>query len=83
MQPSGISACFPFAGSYAPASAHGAWMAREAGDRGRRFAYTERHVQAVWYDPQWRPSVLMSSQGERIEVESPGRWNIEADALPI
>lgn len=78
MQPSGISACFPFAGSYAPASAHGAWMAREAGDRGRRFAYTERHVQAVWYDPQWRPSVLMSSQGERIEVESPGRWNIEA-----
>jgi hypothetical protein len=39
---------------------------------------TERHLQGVWFDPTWRPAVLRSADGERIAVEDPGRWNLEA-----
>lgn len=39
---------------------------------------TERHLRAVWYDPFWRPPLLTTAEGERLEVEDPGRWNVEA-----
>jgi len=51
---------------------------KEPGARGRTFTYSERHLQAVWFDPKWRPSVLFTGQGEEVEVEFPGRWNLEA-----
>ena len=69
---------FPLAARYAPATAADPHMLRESGARGRVFGYTERHLQAVWFDPRWRPAMLKSSAGETIEVESPGNWNLEA-----
>jgi len=40
--------------------------------------WTERHLQCVWYDERWRPTPLLTSAGEEIEVVRPGRWNLEA-----
>lgn len=71
-------AYFPLAAAYAPGGAADARMMREASPRGRVFGYSERHVQAVWFDPRWRPQTLHSSRGEEIDVESPGTWNLEA-----
>lgn len=42
------------------------------------FPWTERHVQAVWYDDRLRPRELKSATGETVWVENPGRWNLEA-----
>ncbi|MEI8243201.1 MAG: DUF2851 family protein [bacterium] len=42
------------------------------------FHWTERHLQCVWFDDRLRPAHLVTTEGEAIEVESPGRWNLEA-----
>jgi hypothetical protein len=44
----------------------------------RYFPYTERHVQALWYDDSLRPANLKTARGEPVVVETPGRWNLEA-----
>jgi hypothetical protein len=53
-------------------------LARERGVPRPRFDHTERHVQAVWFDPHWRPSGLVTRAGEPVVVDHPGRWNLEA-----
>jgi hypothetical protein len=50
---------------------------REDGPAGA-FPWTERHLLAVWFDPQFRPAALRTADGEPVAVESPGRWNLEA-----
>lgn len=45
---------------------------------GKQSAFTERHLQCVWYDSKLRPANLESGSGESVTVESPGRWNLEA-----
>ena len=48
-------------------------------ESGRRyFPYTERHVQALWFDDSLRPTALKTRMGEPVAVENPGRWNLEA-----
>ncbi len=42
------------------------------------FHWTERHLQCVWFDDRLRPSRLLTTEGEQVHVESPGRWNLEA-----
>ena len=44
----------------------------------RYFPYTERHVQALWFDDSLRPTNLKTARGESVIVENPGRWNLEA-----
>lgn len=44
----------------------------------RYFPYTERHLQALWFDDSLRPVTLKTSRGEPVTVEHPGRWNLEA-----
>ncbi|MCE9615125.1 MAG: DUF2851 family protein [Lentisphaerae bacterium] len=68
----------------APAAAcYRAWRSqpapalREAAWR-RLDALTERHLQSVWYDPQFRPASLTTCGGERVSVLSAGRWNLSA-----
>lgn len=39
---------------------------------------TERHVQAIWYDPALRPSPLRTVRGVDLVVMDPGVWNLEA-----
>lgn len=39
---------------------------------------TERHVQAIWYDPALRPSPLHTVRGGDLIVKDPGVWNLEA-----
>lgn len=41
------------------------------------FSLTERHLQVVWLEQKLLRN-LFTSQGERIEVISPGIWNMEA-----
>jgi Protein of unknown function (DUF2851) len=71
-------AYFPLARCYARDESTRPHLLKEPGVRGRSFGYTERHLQAVWFDPKWRPRLLVTSSGEKIEVEFPGRWNLEA-----
>jgi hypothetical protein len=40
--------------------------------------FTERHLHALWYDARLRPQRLVTSRGEPVSVENPGRWNLEA-----
>lgn len=42
------------------------------------FAHTERHLQCIWFDSALRPAELTTAEGERVNVISPGRWNLEA-----
>ncbi|NLX26282.1 MAG: DUF2851 family protein [Lentisphaerae bacterium] len=42
------------------------------------FPYRERHLQCLWADPRLRPVNLSTTDGEPIEVEHPGDWNLEA-----
>ena len=51
---------------------------REPGAQGYGFCYGERHLQCVWADASWRPSLLYTGDGEPVVVENPGRWNLEA-----
>ena len=51
---------------------------REEAATYRGFPYTERHLQCLWFDPRLRPSVLHTAEGELLEVEDPGVWNLEA-----
>ncbi len=67
---------FPLAHAYRDATA-GVGALRESSARFRVFPYTERHLQCVWFDPALRPSGLLTQEGERVEVEDPGVWNLE------
>lgn len=42
------------------------------------FPWTERHLQCVWFDPALRPAELRTADGERVTIEDPGVWNLEA-----
>lgn len=50
-----------------------------AGEKNRHgsFAYTERHLQCVWFTPEFRPKKLRTEQGEEVMIEKAGRWNLE------
>ena len=69
---------FPLASHYTPCRESLPRLLKEASAKGRAFAYSERHLQAVWYDPRWRPPRLTGSQGEEIMIEYAGAWNLEA-----
>ena len=56
----------------------GSSMVKEARGHGHTFRYSERHLQCVWADALHRPKDLRSSDGEKIIVDNPGRWNFEA-----
>jgi hypothetical protein len=45
---------------------------------GDSIPFSERHLQAVWFDPLYRPAGLFTAAGESVVVEDPGRWNLEA-----
>ncbi len=66
--------CFPGAASYRQRVSPGEVQERA----GRYFPYSERHVQALWFDDSLRPENLKTSRGEPVVVENPGRWNLEA-----
>lgn len=68
---------FPLAARYRGVLA-GSSAVREAAARFKAFPYSERHLQCVWFDPALRPTDLRTSEGERVIVEDPGVWNLEA-----
>lgn len=39
---------------------------------------SERHVQAIWYDPSLRPPFLRTVRGGEVRVIDPGVWNLES-----
>ncbi len=71
-----LESCFPRSVNYRSGEARPA--VHEASAPFRSFAYRERHIQCLWADPRHRPPKLKTSEGEPIEVEFPGDWNLEA-----
>lgn len=74
----GMDTTFPGAGRYQRLCRGPDTLIREAPRRSPRFAYTERHIQCVWFDPELRPDPLQTVSGESVTVVDPGRWNLEA-----
>ncbi len=70
-----LSLLFPRASWYAGLADGPADRVREAGPA--PFAYSERHLQCVWYDRRLRPARLLTTRGEAVLVLSPGRWNLQ------
>ncbi len=70
--------CFPRAAEYRAWPFADTSQLREPAVRRPAFPYSERHLQCVWYDPEWRPAKLQTSDGELVTVEHPGSWNQEA-----
>lgn len=71
-----MESSFPRSAAYRRGLASGALC--EAPAPFRTFPYRERHLQCLWADPRHRPAALKTSEGEPIEVEHPGDWNLEA-----
>ena len=69
---------FPRADFYTGLGCAGVRKVGERETRARRFAWSERHLQCVWFDPDLRPAVLKTGRGEDVLVEDPGVWNSEA-----
>lgn len=67
---------FPLSALYRAGDVPG--RVREPAARARVFPHSERHLQCVWYDPALRPARLETAEGEAVEVEDPGVWNLEA-----
>jgi len=44
---------------------------------GGSFEFSEKHIQALWYDPTFRPRDLKTTEDVGIEVIHPGIWNLE------
>ena len=73
------AAGFPRARAYADRiGTPRAGVARERPPRADEDAFSERHLQCVWYDPALRPDPMLTDRGEPVRVEHPGRWNLEA-----
>lgn len=69
---------FPRAEFYTWLGRVGMRQVGERETRARRFPWSERHLQCVWFDSELRPAGLKTASGEDIVVEDPGVWNSEA-----
>lgn len=69
---------FPRAGSYTSLGPATPVAVRERDRHRQAFLHSERHLQCVWFDPALRPPDLHTSDEERVLVESPGVWDLEA-----
>lgn len=74
----GLFSFFPRAEQYRNATGMPPGTIHETHDSSFFIPYSERHLQCVWFDKSFRPGNLISSSGEEVSVESPGRWNLEA-----
>ncbi len=70
--------CFPRAAEYTGLGVPESFLLRERKKYPHLPDFSERHLQCVWYDSDWRPGRLQTSSGEQITVEDPGIWNLEA-----
>jgi hypothetical protein len=71
-----MGACFPRSADYRRGGTGSS--VHESAAPFRHFPYRERHIQCLWANPRLRPAELKSSEGEPVEVEYPGDWNLEA-----
>ena len=55
-----------------------AWPGVREGTPESAFPWSERHLRCVWANSAYRPPTLLASDGRRIIVDDPGRWNLEA-----
>ncbi len=69
---------FPLAEHYTAVLPQQMLALRETSIPDAHIRWSERHLQAVWYDSNIRPAFLTSSDNETIVVSDPGRWNLEA-----
>jgi hypothetical protein len=71
-----VDGCFPHAGRYRNTGSDIA--VQESPVPVGSFPYRERHLQCLWADQRHRPTGLQTTDGERVEVEYAGDWNLEA-----
>jgi hypothetical protein len=72
-------AFFPLADDYARLLADAPYSVCEphAGYRSS-FHWSERHLQCLWFDANYRPKAFPLPGGETVTVLAPGEWNLEA-----
>ncbi|OGV43571.1 MAG: hypothetical protein A2X46_08015 [Lentisphaerae bacterium GWF2_57_35] len=70
--------CFPRAAEYAGLGIFQRPLLREKKQFRQIPDFSERHLQCIWFDARWRPSIMQTSSGEEVRVEDPGIWNLEA-----
>ena len=75
-----FSAFLPDADAYAALLGEGSANSCRETDHPYRsgFAWTERHLQCLWFDSRYRPTAFPLPGGETVEVLDPGEWNLEA-----
>lgn len=73
---SNLQTCFPRAEYYSDQTVNLA--VQESASSFRGVPFSERHLQCLWADPRLRPSKLKTSEGDIVEIEYPGYWNLEA-----
>ncbi len=72
-----IAAAFPLAARYRDLGAPVVHHVRECAPAGA-FPWSERHLRCLWYDSRYRPSNIVTADGQQVTVVDPGRWNLEA-----
>jgi hypothetical protein len=70
--------CFSGAERYRAMRENRGGVVRERSGAPDPFLWSERHLRCVWADSRWRPADLMTLDRQRVAVEDPGRWNLEA-----
>lgn len=70
--------CFPGAERYRALRDMRGGIVRERSGEQDSFLWSERHLRCVWADSRWRPAELMTLDRQKVVVEDPGRWNLEA-----
>lgn len=71
-----LDTCFPRSATYRNGGSPSAVC--ENATTFQTFPYQERHLQCLWADARFRPALLKTTEGESIEIEQPGSWNLEA-----
>jgi len=70
---------FPLADAYQPLRGDTSPAVREAKSAYHAgFHWSERHLQCVWFDANYRPAAFALPGGETVSVLDPGEWNLEA-----
>lgn len=67
-----------FAGAQAYRAARGTLDTAVHEAAASAFGFTERHLQALWFDSHYRPARLETADGEPVTVLAPGQWNLDA-----
>lgn len=73
-----MNAYFPCAEAYAKWVSPAQRVQERVEGYQAHFHWSERHLQCLWYDSRYRPSVFHLANKETVTVLDPGQWNLES-----